>query len=298
MRADFATVSNKFYSCTQNLIRFNFYLQTCLITILYRISTAWRRKPRYPLICDACQSVGNGTREGSTPGESTVFLSNLPWLILHYLTMQIQRGFPITHPDWLHDFLVFSFFFYWSYPQMSRCLLRSTSGTWNTKVRSSVVLPVDNHKIPRAVTLDSWKKFQCAHCDSLLVRMDVDGCTCLRTFCYGLGHVYNDLCAAIWFSYMLFYLQIILEVESTTAGTLVMIGECGLNAFLKIFTVSCHYKGFRAYDTVGLRRHTGSWVACTTPDLVRVITTKFYLLSLKVAFLYLYFISSLLMTAT
>ena len=25
---------------------------------------------------------------------------------------------------------------------------------------------------------------------------------------YGLGHVYNDLCAAVWFSYMLIYLQV------------------------------------------------------------------------------------------
>ncbi len=25
---------------------------------------------------------------------------------------------------------------------------------------------------------------------------------------YGVGHVYNDLCAAVWFSYMLLYLQV------------------------------------------------------------------------------------------
>lgn len=43
---------------------------------------------------------------------------------------------------------------------------------------------------------------------------------------YGLGHVFNDLCAAVWFSYTLFYFQIVLEMESTTAGTLVMLGEC------------------------------------------------------------------------
>ena len=25
---------------------------------------------------------------------------------------------------------------------------------------------------------------------------------------YGVGHVFNDLCAAVWFSYMLLYLQV------------------------------------------------------------------------------------------
>lgn len=48
---------------------------------------------------------------------------------------------------------------------------------------------------------------------------------CLQKICYGLGHVHNDLCAAIWFSYMLFYFQIVLQMESTIAGSLIMIGN-------------------------------------------------------------------------
>ncbi|XP_022914942.1 major facilitator superfamily domain-containing protein 12-like [Onthophagus taurus] len=46
-----------------------------------------------------------------------------------------------------------------------------------------------------------------------------------KLFFYGLGHVYNDLCAAVWFSYTLFYFQIILEIEPTTAGSLMMLGQ-------------------------------------------------------------------------
>lgn len=42
---------------------------------------------------------------------------------------------------------------------------------------------------------------------------------------YGFGHIYNDLCAAMWFSYTLFYLQIVVQLESTTAGLLVMLGQ-------------------------------------------------------------------------
>lgn len=54
---------------------------------------------------------------------------------------------------------------------------------------------------------------------------DVRKKLCLQKICYGFGHVYNDLCAAIWFSYMLFYFQIVLQMESVIAGTLIMIGK-------------------------------------------------------------------------
>lgn len=50
-------------------------------------------------------------------------------------------------------------------------------------------------------------------------------CSCMKKVCYGLGHVYNDLCAAVWFSYTLFYLQIVLQLEPTAAGVLVMLGK-------------------------------------------------------------------------
>lgn len=46
----------------------------------------------------------------------------------------------------------------------------------------------------------------------------------IQNLSYGMGHVYNDLCAAVWFSYTLFYLQIVLQLDSTTAGVLVMLG--------------------------------------------------------------------------
>lgn len=50
-------------------------------------------------------------------------------------------------------------------------------------------------------------------------------CSCMKKVCYGLGHVYNDLCAAVWFSYTLFYLQIVLQLEPTAAGILMMLGK-------------------------------------------------------------------------
>ncbi|XP_057656336.1 major facilitator superfamily domain-containing protein 12-like isoform X1 [Diorhabda carinulata] len=50
-------------------------------------------------------------------------------------------------------------------------------------------------------------------------------CLPFQKLSYGLGHIFNDLCAAMWFSYTLFYLQVVLDMESTTAGMLLMIGQ-------------------------------------------------------------------------
>lgn len=44
---------------------------------------------------------------------------------------------------------------------------------------------------------------------------------------YGLGHVFNDLSAGVWFSYTLLFLQGVLKMEGTMAGALVMMGQVG-----------------------------------------------------------------------
>lgn len=41
---------------------------------------------------------------------------------------------------------------------------------------------------------------------------------------YGFGHVYNDLCATIWFSYTLLFLKDVLEMP-TEAGSYMMLGQ-------------------------------------------------------------------------
>ncbi|XP_068626870.1 major facilitator superfamily domain-containing protein 12-like [Battus philenor] len=42
---------------------------------------------------------------------------------------------------------------------------------------------------------------------------------------YGLGHVYNDLCAAMWFSYMMLYFQAVLEMKAGVAGAMLLLGQ-------------------------------------------------------------------------
>lgn len=51
--------------------------------------------------------------------------------------------------------------------------------------------------------------------------------TFLRKIGFGLGHVYNDLCAGVWFSYTLLFMQGALRMPPPEAGALVMLGQIG-----------------------------------------------------------------------
>lgn len=43
--------------------------------------------------------------------------------------------------------------------------------------------------------------------------------------CYGIGHVYNDLCSSMWFTYTLLYYHMVLGFSNSQAGLLVLIGQ-------------------------------------------------------------------------
>lgn len=42
---------------------------------------------------------------------------------------------------------------------------------------------------------------------------------------YGVGHVMNDVCAAIWFSYTLLFFNVVLEMRPVLAGSMLLIGS-------------------------------------------------------------------------
>jgi hypothetical protein len=42
---------------------------------------------------------------------------------------------------------------------------------------------------------------------------------------YALGHVFNDISAAMWFSYMLLFLQMVLGMSPALSGVMLLIGE-------------------------------------------------------------------------
>ncbi|CAH1254145.1 MFSD12 [Branchiostoma lanceolatum] len=46
-----------------------------------------------------------------------------------------------------------------------------------------------------------------------------------RRFTYGVGHVLNDLCASMWFSYLLVYFHKVVNFSNVLAGQLLMVGQ-------------------------------------------------------------------------
>lgn len=64
-------------------------------------------------------------------------------------------------------------------------------------------------------------------CEGIPIDQMRSSLTFLQKFGYGLGHVYNDLCAGVWFSYTLLFLQGVIQLPSEEAGSLVMLGQIG-----------------------------------------------------------------------
>lgn len=42
---------------------------------------------------------------------------------------------------------------------------------------------------------------------------------------YGTGHVLNDICASMWFTYLLVFFHLVLGFNSTLAGVILFIGQ-------------------------------------------------------------------------
>ena len=47
----------------------------------------------------------------------------------------------------------------------------------------------------------------------------------LQKFFYGIGHMYNDLCAAMWFSFLLVYFQYVNHFPDNMAGYVLLLGQ-------------------------------------------------------------------------
>ena len=42
---------------------------------------------------------------------------------------------------------------------------------------------------------------------------------------YGTGHMLNDMCASMWFTYMLVFFHNVVQLSNTDAGLIVLIGQ-------------------------------------------------------------------------
>ncbi|CAG9770409.1 unnamed protein product [Ceutorhynchus assimilis] len=48
----------------------------------------------------------------------------------------------------------------------------------------------------------------------------------IRTYvAYGMGHILNDVCASMWFTYLLVFLHLVLNFTDTQAGALLLVGQ-------------------------------------------------------------------------
>lgn len=47
----------------------------------------------------------------------------------------------------------------------------------------------------------------------------------LSKFSFAVGHFYNDLCACMWFTYLMLFLQKVLRLNSMHAGFLMLVGQ-------------------------------------------------------------------------
>lgn len=42
---------------------------------------------------------------------------------------------------------------------------------------------------------------------------------------YGVGHILNDVCASLWFTYLLVFFHLVLEFNASQAGNLMLVGQ-------------------------------------------------------------------------
>ena len=70
-----------------------------------------------------------------------------------------------------------------------------------------------------------------------------------RKLAFGVGHVFNDLCASMWFTYLILFYHKVLELDNALAGTLLLIGQAADGIATPIIGYLCDitpfwYKGF------------------------------------------------------
>lgn len=66
--------------------------------------------------------------------------------------------------------------------------------------------------------------------------MDVGRVATSTKLAYALGHIFNDLAAAMWFSYTLIYLQRVVLLRPIVAGAFLLLG---MRLFIHARTTPC-----------------------------------------------------------
>lgn len=83
------------------------------------------------------------------------------------------------------------------------------------------------------IWMESSKKMENAEEQSPLLERKISTPTKIA---YALGHIFNDLTAAMWFSYTLIYFQRVALLEPIVAGALLLLGKKKKKKNEKIFS--------------------------------------------------------------
>ena len=69
----------------------------------------------------------------------------------------------------------------------------------------------------------------------------------LQKFSFGVGHIFNDLCANCWFSYLLIYMTKVISLSNGYAGLILLIGQVADAIFTPFIGYGCDKTNFRLY---------------------------------------------------
>ncbi|XP_046912468.2 major facilitator superfamily domain-containing protein 12 [Dermatophagoides farinae] len=64
----------------------------------------------------------------------------------------------------------------------------------------------------------------------------------LQKLAISMGHVFNDLCAAFWFTYLLIYMHFVNQFNSNTSGTLMLVGQVADGLATPFVGIECDRK--------------------------------------------------------
>lgn len=85
---------------------------------------------------------------------------------------------------------------------------------------------------------------------------------------YSVGHVLNDLCSAIWFSYLLVFMSLVLGFSSTNAGILLLVGQIADGAATPMVGIFSNKITFRNYGAKKFWHLIGSISVLTSFPLI------------------------------
>ena len=69
----------------------------------------------------------------------------------------------------------------------------------------------------------------------------------LQKVFYGVGHIFNDLCANCWFSYLLIYMTKVVSLSNAHAGLILLIGQVADGIFTPFIGYGCDKTNLKHY---------------------------------------------------